>query len=402
MTTAASLSSGASGDLSRLDRLESYLRDDPANESLLAEAFAAALRCGAWDRAEFHVRHARALWPQSPAWALRETEGALARGELDAARQLLSGLQAWPGVPRDFSDAVLHNLAFIDFQQSRPAACVERLAPRMEAAATPTQAGDVQTPGALDILWLRALHHAGDAGRAVQWARRREQVGMLAPEAAGVAGLAALDAEQVADAVRWSAQALGSEVEAPSLEALVTRSSLALAEADAGTARAFAEAALARQPADGRARSALAFAQLLAGDVAGAVVQFHAALREMPGHIGTWHGLGWAQIVAQDLPGARASFEHALELDRNFAESHGGVAVVFALMQDETSARAHIERAARLGGGSLAGRFAEAVLRGEATPENFARLAERLLGGQVAPGGSSMLGVVMAALRPKR
>lgn len=402
MTTAASLSAGASGDASRLDRLESYLRNDPANESLLAEAFTAALRCGAWDRAEFHLRHARALWPQSPTWALRETEGALARGDLDAARQLLSELQTWPDAPRAFSDAVLHNLAFIDFQENRPADCVERLAPRMEAAASPSQAGDAQTPAALDVLWLRALHHAGDPGRAVQWAQVREQAGVLAPEAAGIAGLAALDAEQVADAARWAAQALGAEPEKPPLEALVTRSSLALAETDAPTARAFAEAALARQPGDGRARSALAFAQLLAGDIPGAIQEFRAALQSMPGHIGTWHGLGWAQIVAQDLAGARASFEHALELDRNFGESHGGLAVVFALLQDEPSARAHIERAARLGGGSLAGRFAEAVLWGEANPENFARLAERILGGQTSPGGSSMLDVVMAALRPRR
>ena len=388
--------------LLRLDRLESYLREDSANESLLAEAFTTALRCAAWDRAEFHVRHARALWPESLAWALRETDGALARGDMEGARQLLVGLQAKPNAPRPFADAVLHNLAFIDFQGQRPADCVQCLASRMEAAVAPAKPGDAQTPAALDVLWLRALHHAGEVERAVLWALAREQGGGLVPEAAGVASLAALDAAHFGEAERWSSQALSVDVEPPSLEALVTRSSMALGETDAETARTFAQAALERQPADGRARSALAFAQMLAGDIPEAEQQFRQALKGIPQHIGTWHGLGWAQIVAQDLDGAQASFEYALELDRNFAESHGGLAVVFALRQDEDSARAHIDRAARLGGGSLAGRFAEAILQGEAAPENFARLVERLLGGQQSPGGASMLDVVRGAPRPRR
>lgn len=399
--TSSYSSSDASGMLSRLDRLESYLRDDPANDSLLAEAFATALRCAAWDRAEFHLRHARALWPESLAWALRETDGALARGNMEAARQLLVGLQAKPNVPRTFADAVLHNLAFIDLQDQRPSDCVEYLASRMNASVGSASPEDAQTPVALDVLWLRALHHSGEVERAVQWALAREQGIGLASEVAGVASLAALDAEKFGEAERWSAQALGAEPEHPPLEALVTGSSLALAETDVETARTFAQAALVRQPADGRARSALAFAQMLAGDIPDAMRQFQQALHAIPQHIGTWHGLGWAQIVARDLDGALASFERALELDRNFAESHGGLAVVFALRQDEDSARAHIDRAARLGEGSLAGRFAEAILRGEAAPENFARLAERLLGGQMSPGGGSMLDVVKGVMRTK-
>lgn len=397
--TSSSLSPDASPQLARLDRLETYLRDDPANESLLAEAFAAALLCGAWDRAEFHLRHARALWPESLAWLLRESEAALARGDMDSARRSLAGMQALPGTPPAFADAVLHNLAFADFQEGRYAECVERLAPRMHAL---LEGKGAATPTAMDALWLRALHRAGDIERAVRWAASREQGGALAPAAAGIAGLAALDAEQVADAARWAERALAAGAEAVTTEALVTRASLALGEADAATAGAYAQAALERQPGDGRARSALAFAQMLAGDAAGAVQQFHAALSAMPGHIGTWHGLGWAQLVQRDLDGALASFEQALALDRNFGESHGGLAVVLALRQDEAAAREHIERAARLGGSNLSGRFAEAILRGETAPDNFARLAERLLGSQTAPGGAGMLDVVMRALRARR
>ncbi|MDA8456970.1 tetratricopeptide repeat protein [Acidovorax sp. GBBC 3334] len=382
--------------VARLDRLEAYLLGDPDNETLLAEAFSLALRCAAWTRAESHLRHAQVLWPDSLAWALRGAEYWLARGEMQRASELLAGLQALPNQPPAFTDTVLHNLAFIDFQAGRYAACVARLAQRMEA---PNASG---TLGAMDVLWLRALHHAGEPERATRWASQREQRSALNGRAAGVASLAALDAGQSAEASRWSLQDFAEDQAMPTTEALVTQSSLALAEADAAKARNFAMVALNRQPSDGRARSALAFAELLEGNLREAVAQFDGALQAMPSHIGTWHGLGWAQLMMNDLEGAQASFEKALELDRNFAESHGGLAVVLAMKQNAPAAQLHIDKAMRLDGTNLSGRFAQSMLRGETAPAQFSRLAERLLAGKTAPNGSSLLAVVMNALRSSR
>ncbi|SFD93313.1 hypothetical protein [Paracidovorax konjaci] len=394
--TSSPSTQAAADPVARLDRLEAYLLDDPDNETLLAEAFSSALRCAAWTRAESHLRHAQVLWPESLAWALRGAEYLLARGEMQRASESLAGLQTLPNQPPAFTDAVLHNLAFIDFQEGRHAACVARLARRMDAS----HASD--TLDAMDVLWLRALHHAGEPERATRWAAQREQRSALNGRAAGVASLAALDAGQSAEAVRWSLQNLAGDPSMPTTEALVTQSSLALAKADAAKARNFALVALDRQPSDGRARSALAFAELLDGNLEESAAQFDRALHAMPGHIGTWHGLGWAQLMMNDLEGAQASFGKALELDRNFAESHGGLAVVFAMERNAPAAQLHIDRAMRLDGANLSGRFAQSLLQGETAPAQFSRLAERLLAGKTAPDGSSLLTVVMNALRSSR
>ncbi|CAM3548888.1 Tetratricopeptide repeat protein [Paracidovorax anthurii] len=399
-STVSDTSIDTSAIRARLDRLETYLRDDSGNEGLLAEAFTAALQCAAWDRAEFHLRHGQSLRPGAWDWALREADFWLAQSDFPRAEQVLHGLQGLPGQPPAFADAVLHNLAFIDFQQGRHAACAERLAPRMEAQAQ----GHVEAgSSALDVLWLRALHRAGDMVRATQWAQAMDRRAGLSARAAGVASLAALDAEQIGDATRWSAMALDAAPGVvPTLEALVTQASLALAAADARKARELSAAALRLNPADGRARSALAFAELLAKDASAALDHFRQALKAMPGHIGTWHGQAWTQVVLKDLDGARDSFESALALDRNFAESHGGLAVVAALVRDEGAARAHAERALRLDAGNLSGRFAQAILDGEtSSAEAFELLAKRLMAGMESANGESLFESVSRASRPR-
>ena len=110
----------------RLDRLEDYLRADPANGHLLADSFEAALALGAWERAEFHLRHAQALGLQPPAWALREAHWLLAQHRWPEARVALRGLgaQVLPGSPEDAT--IVHDLAYIDWQTGEVAAGVAR------------------------------------------------------------------------------------------------------------------------------------------------------------------------------------------------------------------------------------------------------------------------------------
>lgn len=199
----------------------------------------------------------------------------------------------------------------------------------------------------------------------MQWAHQLAQAQQLPPAMAGVASLAALDHEQFGLAQLWAAQALEHVQEGDKpLEALVTLASLALGERNAPKAQALAVEALRLQPGDGRAWSALAFADLLAGDPATACQHFDNAIKAMPNHIGTWHGLGWAQLVQHQLPAAQSTFETALALDRNFAESHGGLAVVLALQQQTAQAQEHAKLALRLDPASLTARFAQALLQG--------------------------------------
>lgn len=365
------------GSTARLERLEAYLREDPSNPGLLTEAFGAALQCAQWERAAFHLRHAQALQPGNLAWSLREGDLLLAQGQYQLATELLDALLSLDGTPREFTDAVLHNLAWIAFRDGRYQDCADRLAPRLQDLDHPAST-------ALASLWLRALHHAGQVDQAVAWAGAADARQQLPAAAAGVASLAALDADQLEQAGQWAARALEQATPADRpIEALVTQSSLALARQDAAQARTQARAALQISPRDGRAWSAHAMADLLAGDLPTALAHFDNALATMPGHIGSWHGKAWAQLLSSDLPGAQRSFTSALDLDRNFAESHGGLAVALALQGRTEEAQQHIERALRLDAFNLSGRYAQAILGGEIRDlESFQALAKRLLRGQ--------------------
>jgi len=372
--------------LRRLDRLEGFLRQDPDNARLLVDAFEAALFCREWQRADAHLRHAQAKQPGDAGWALREGDFWLAQQRYDEARSVLEHLasQAQPGTP--LASVVAHNLAFIDFQLGAYPACIARLEPWVTA---PPQPGDAST-SALQQLWLRALHRAGELTRAMVWAAQAEQAGGLDPMAAGIAALIAIDEEDFAAAQRWCRAAQAGQ-QAPTLELRVAQATLALAGGDAQAAQQWADQALQLHPRDGRAWSARAFGSLLAGDLASAARDFEQALAYMSDHIGTWHGQGWTHVLRRDLPAAQASFESALALDRNFAESHGGLAVALALQKQASAATQHIELAERLDRGNLSSGYARAILSGKAQDaQAVQQLARRLLGGRKAPLGGQM------------
>lgn len=379
----------------RLDRLDGFLREDPSNNALLIDAFETALSCGEWERARFHLQHGQTLLDEPLAWRLREGDFWLAQQRYDQALEVLEALAGTPSPPPGFTEVLLHNLAFIDLKRGRYADCVARLAPTLESkdgAGRGTASQPVIAARALQQLWLRALHHDGQIDRAMDWARQTEQQGGLDVHAAGIASLIAIDAADFAAAQRWSAASLsqGSQAEPP-VESLVTQASIALAARDAANAARFTDAALQRQPGDGRAWSTRGFAALLANDLVTAHSAFLKAVSAMAQHIGTWHGLGWTQILQGDLDGARGSFETALALDRNFAESHGGLAVVLAMQSQREAARQHVELALRLDKANVSGRYAQALLSGEVKDaRDVQRLAKRLLGGRAGPLGGDM------------
>jgi len=389
--------------LARLDRLEEYLQEDSDNETLLAEAFNTALQCAEWPRAEFHLRHGLALYPESLHWRLRDADFWLAQADFGQASIVLKTLQKLPGQQRSFTDAVLQNLAFIEFQSGRYSACAEVLAERLMADIAP--AANVQrAPAEMALLWLRANHHENQLDRAIHWTQAFDREHGLSPQIAGVASLVALDAGDLELADRWSAMVLDPafSTDRP-IEALVTQASLALASTDAAKALSFSAQALRINPQDGRVLSAHAFAQLLGGQPSAALAYFQKAVSVMPNHIGTWHGQGWAQLVLHDLDAAHTSFEAALALDHNFAESHGALAVVLALQNQAEPANAHIQVAQRLDRGNLSGRFAQAILDGEtADARAFEQMARRLLGGMPSALGDSLFERVMHASRHRK
>ncbi|MDN8618025.1 hypothetical protein [Variovorax ginsengisoli] len=379
----------------RLERLDGYLRADPGNNALLIDAFETALACGDWGRAGIYLAQGQALEAERLAWNLREADLWLAQQRYDEAVAVLEALGQTPHPPAGLREVLLHNLAFVDLRRGRFRECIARLAGSMELSSPPAPGGDeppLTTTGALQQLWLRALHQEGELTRAIRWAQGAEREGRLDWRAAGVASLIAIDASEFGAAQRWCAVSLEGRAprEIP-VESFVTQASLALAGQDAARATQFTEAALALSPGDGRAWSTRGFAALLAGELGPARAAFLRAVSAMPKHIGTWHGLGWAQILGGELPGARQSFETALALDRNFAESHGGLAVVLAMQEQRTDAEAHIALALKLDPQNVSGRYASALLEGGArSADDLQRLARRLLRGRAAPLGGDM------------
>lgn len=370
--------------LQRLDRLEGFLREDPDNLALRADAFDTALQGGDWARAEVHLRHGERHDPVPWSWRLREGQWLLAQGRRDEARAHLHTLADNPSAPAGIRPVVAHDLAFIALRDGAPDAGLLELAPWV--------GDDLHRPldPSLQMLWLRLLHHAHRIDEAMAWSRARAQAHTLATPAAGVAALVALDANDFASALAWSDQSL--QAPGAPLEAFVARASVALARDEADLGRALLERAMALNPNDGRVLSALGYTELLARrlDVARAVLT--RAVEAIPQHVGTWHALGWTCLLQNDLDAARAAFEQAVALDRNFAESHGGLAVVLAVRNERDAAADAIRRAKGLDRNTLSGRYAQAVLDGEArNADALHPLAARLLGDRPAPFGGSLL-----------
>lgn len=375
----------------RLDRLESYLRQDPNNPQLLSDAFEAALDLGELARAELLLQHAWTLGDMAPpqVWGLREAHLRLAQHRWEEAERCLKRLAAGADISPELRAVLTHDLAYVAFRRRDFEAGAAQLAPLVEALPPTEPLG-----AAWQLLWLRLLHRLRRQEQAMAWAVARWDAKNLAAAAAGAASLIALDADEAARSLQWAEYALMHD--GLQLEALVSRATLALGQNDSVLARQLLEQALQQDAADGRILSGLAFTDLLERRFDEARANFDLAVKDMPGHIGTWHGLGWTLLLLNDLLGAQQAFKTALALDRNFSETHGGLAVIMALLQRKYEAEQSIERALRLDRSCVSAHYAQAILRGEAhDPRVIRRLATSLFGGRPGVlGGSSMLETV--------
>jgi len=85
------------------------------------------------------------------------------------------------------------------------------------------------------------------------------------------------------------------------------------------------------------------------------------AVATMPDHVGTWHALAWTQLLCGDVGAAEESYRNALALDRNFAESHGGIAIVALLTGRMAEGEASMTRALKLDSAAITGRYARTL-----------------------------------------
>jgi Flp pilus assembly protein TadD len=359
-------------DTSRLATLQRYLREDPTNAALLADACDEAIAAGEHAIADALLARAGQLRLDELAWGARRARLALARHAWDEALVQLAALRQRSGP----HPALAHDVAFVHLRQGRHEDSRAAVEPWLNDA--DLDGLDAELRAALQVVWLRASHHLGALheahARALQW----QGAGRLAPAAAGVTSLVELDLGDFARARLLAEAALAAGATTP--EALVTRGCIALAEGDNAAAMGALRRAMELHPEDGRTWSALGMASLQAREPALARTQFARASQLMPAHVGTWHGLGWSCLLLQDRAGALAAFQQALALDRNFAESHAAVGLVLLLSQRLDEAEHHLVRGEKLDAGNATGRYARALQSGQLNDANAVRaFAERLL-----------------------
>jgi Flp pilus assembly protein TadD len=343
---------------SRLERLAGYLKEDPGNAPLLADACEVAIACGQHARADAYIDSARRLGLDPQEWKFRSARLAIARRELDQAAELLQQLGA--GAAND--PVLAHDLAHVRLLQGQFEACRSLVEPWIGD----DRAGELTTEQlqALQVLWLRAAHRLGSLPEALDWAKAQAAAGTLQPAARGAASLIAVDIDEFAAAGELADAALAAD--GWQVEALVARASVAMAGGDSVGATHLLQRALESNPDDGRTWSMLGFASLQAQNLPLAASQLERAVCTMPDHIGTWHALGWTRLLQGDRAGALAAFRQALDLDRNFAESHGALGLVLAMNGDLAEADRHLELADRLDPRNVTGRYARALRAGEA------------------------------------
>lgn len=322
----------------RLARLAAYLEQDPANLALLAEACDEALACGRHEQAAEYIARGERLAPGAAEWRFRLAQLSIATRDLARARSLLEELHA--GARADA--ALVHDLAYVRFLQGDAAAACELVQPLLDdLPGQPPPPPEVAAR--LQALWLRACHAQAALDAAWAWANEAHAAGRLAPEAAGVASLVALDLDELASARSLADFALKSDPRQP--EALVTRGSLALAMRSPDEARGFLQQALARKPQDGRTLSAFGLACLLARDFPAARDALERAVQAMPSHAQSWVALGWTRLLLGDTAGALPALRSAVQLDPADAQAHGALALAHAVTGDAEAA----EREAALG-----------------------------------------------------
>jgi Tfp pilus assembly protein PilF len=326
----------------RLQRLRAMLESDPGNYALLTDCADLAMGLG-------QVADAQA-------WAERAVAAA-------------------PGDP-----AMRYNLGYTLLHGARYAEAKEALSAIAEHPAAP--------PGTRNLL-ARALHYLGEVKEAIELLRKQLEVYPDDAAAAGMLSLLYLDADDFAEARRWSRLALGKQP--ANLDALLAAGTVALGDEREDEAREVFESAVKLSPANGRAWAGLGVADMMKFDLGAACRNFEKAAAHMPDYIGTWHALAWCQMLEKDYAGARASLERAMAIDRNAPEVHGGLAMLATLQGREEEANQHAKRALALDPGSFGGRMVKVLKMQRAGKGELARqMVERGMKSRQVPGGGSL------------
>jgi tetratricopeptide (TPR) repeat protein len=365
------------GAEARLPKLLDFLKQDPNNTTLLADAAVTALDEGAPEQAMRLLDQYAAIKPLSPALLNLSALAAMALGRFDTAAETIEGLLA-----EHPDDAVLKlNLAWARASAGQSEAALSAL----DDAAT---GADVRAA----VLKVKMLHKLGRLEDALACGLGFAE--LFGDDAALMGALSevAVDERDLELAASFAARAGDNP------EGLSTQGVLLLGDDQVANALAAFDRVLALQAGNPRALLGKGLSLLASNEPRAAAGFIDRAAQIFGDHIGSWVAAGWTWFILGDLVASRARFEKALALDDAFAETQGGLACLDVVAGDLESGKRRTEIALRLDRNCLGGALAKSLLLAR---EGDAAAAERVraiaINVPLAPGGRS-IAQAMAAL----
>jgi tetratricopeptide (TPR) repeat protein len=359
-----------------LARFRGYLAQDPKNLNLCYEIIDVQTRLGEYQPARAEISTALKIFPNDAGLRFRLATLDIASGQSADAAHTLRAMQS-EGID---NSVIRYNLGYAlmlqgDYESAK-------------AVFETIPLDDPQAPR-VRVMLARCLHHLDEMEKGIELIRDFVASHTQDADALGVLALMEWDEGHNAEAVAAAKRALESDPN--NIEAGIVMGTHALDEQNIEEAKADFNRVIQRHKNNGRAWSGLGLAHMADIDLANAMPALQNATEYMPDHIGTWHALAWCQIVQGDLAGARKNLEAGLALNRNFSESHGGLAVIAAMEQRYDDAEPLIRRALRLDPNSFSGRFAQSLVMNRTDPENAAKMIRDILDSKASAMSSQTL-----------
>lgn len=369
----------------RLERLQSFLAQDPDNLSLLADTADEALKVGDTVAARTAIEHALTIDHGNPYFRLRLSSAAIAEGSFDDALAVTSALLE-EGVT---DSAVRYNHAYALLASARYEDAKGVLESLLKEGGGPA--------GVVPLL-LRCHHYLGDLDSAIEVATAHLGSNPEDSTVEGMLSLLYFDKNDYKTAGERARRVLASNGD--NLDALLAAGGVALAEEDGEGAKSSMMRAISVQPRNGRAWANLGLAEMLGLNLTAAQEALAHAVKYMPEHVGTWIALGWTQLMLGDLASAEHSFQCAVDRDENFSEGHGGLAAVAAMKGDWDAAELAAKTARRLDPASMSHQYVQLIkmIKGNQS-EAASRLLQRALAGRDAPSGGTLIDMLNRVVR---